>query len=92
METFLDILFLCLLSGSLSMNLSMLKKINQMEKSHELFRAEINDSLCVNDETHRSLLALRESLEATKPMKSNNWDSIREAFKGPVRIEVNERN
>ena len=44
------------------------------------------------DDIHRSLLPLRESLEAAKPMKSNNWDSVREAFKGPVRIEVNERN
>lgn len=25
------------------------------------------------------------------PMKPNNWDSIREAFKGPVRTEGNER-
>jgi hypothetical protein len=38
------------------------------------------------------LLALRESLEATKPIKPNNWDSMKEAFKGPTRVEVNERN
>ncbi len=47
--------------------------------------------IIVNDHD-RSLLALRELLEPTKPMKSNNWDSVREAFKGPVRIESNERN
>ena len=46
---------------------------------------------CVND-TNRSLLALRDSLDQTKPIKPNNWDSFREAFKGPARIEVNERN
>ena len=40
---------------------------------------------------NRSLLALKESFEA-KPIKPNNWDSFREAFKGPVRVEINERN
>lgn len=44
------------------------------------------------DGIERSLLALKESQEAAKPIKSNNWDSVREAFKGPVRVEINERN
>lgn len=51
--------------------------------------AQLND---VQDELHRSSLALRTTQEPTKPMKSNNWDSVRECFKGPARIEVNERN
>ena len=46
----------------------------------------------VKNDNDRSLLAMREILEPTKPMKSNNWDSVREAFKGPARIDVNERN
>jgi hypothetical protein len=25
------------------------------------------------------------------PIKPNNWDSVREAFKGPVRVDLNER-
>lgn len=89
METFLNILLLSMLSLSISVNIAVLKKITKLEQSHETIRAE---NLSVNDETRRSLLALRDILEATKPMKSNNWDSIREAFKGPTRIEVNERN
>jgi hypothetical protein len=44
------------------------------------------------DGLERSLMALRDTLETTKPIKSNNWDSVREAFKGPVRNDVNERN
>ena len=28
----------------------------------------------------------------TPPIKPNNWDSVRSAFTGPVRAEVNERN
>lgn len=46
----------------------------------------------VEEKFDRHLLDLRDSLEPTKPMKSNNWDSIREAFRGPTRVDVNERN
>jgi hypothetical protein len=46
----------------------------------------------VKEDIHRSSLALRESLETAKPIKPNNWDSVKEAFKGPVRVEINERN
>lgn len=44
------------------------------------------------DDLNRFLLSFRETLEATKPIKPNNWDSFREAFKGPTRVEINERN
>lgn len=44
----------------------------------------------VKNDNDRSLLAMRELLEPAKPMKSNNWDSVREAFKGPTRIEIND--
>lgn len=40
----------------------------------------------------RQLLDLKEVFQATTPIKPNNWDSVREAFKGPVRVEINERN
>lgn len=46
----------------------------------------------IKEDIHRSSLALREALETAKPIKPNNWDSVKEAFKGPVRIEINERN
>ena len=39
------------------------------------------------EDIHRSSLALREALETAKPIKPNNWNSVKEAFKGPVRIE-----
>ncbi len=44
------------------------------------------------DDMHRFLVELRESLVSTKPIRPNNWDSMKEAFKGPTRIEINERN
>jgi hypothetical protein len=40
----------------------------------------------------RSMLALRDTLEPTKPMKSNNWDSIREAFKRPPKVDLDDRD
>lgn len=44
-----------------------------------------------------SLETIRELLDANKPItsegKPNNWDSVKEAFKGPTRaIDLNERN
>lgn len=40
----------------------------------------------------RSMVALESTLEPTIPMKSNNWDSIREAFKRPPRVDLNDRD
>ena len=96
METFFDIAFLCLLTYSIIKNVSMSKDIHLIQLENEYFKRKFLltcDELCVKtDDTNRSLLALRDLLEPTKPMKSNNWDSIREAFKGPARVEINERN
>jgi hypothetical protein len=36
-------------------------------------------------------LVLKHPQATNKSIKPNNWDSMREAFKGPVRIEINER-
>jgi hypothetical protein len=36
------------------------------------------------------LLSREPTNSTTKPIKPNNWDSVREAFKGPVRVD-NER-
>lgn len=54
---------------------------------------EINQTLSnISAQIDRSMLAQRDALEPTKPIKSNNWDSIREAFKGPTRIDLNDRD
>ena len=45
----------------------------------------------IKDDMYRFLVELRES-HSTKPIKPNNWDSMKEAFKVPTRIEINERN
>jgi len=53
---------------------------------------QINVLEQVNTDNNRSLQAILERLDAAKPIKPNNWDSVKEAFKGPVRVEINERN
>ncbi len=39
-----------------------------------------------------SFAALKESPEFTKPIKPNNWDSMKAAFKGPTRVESDVRD
>lgn len=85
METFLHLAVLCLLAFSISTNLTLIGKMKNLEAKVELL-------LQKKDDIHRSMLALREPLETTKPIKPNNWNSMKEAFKGPSRIEGNERN
>lgn len=46
----------------------------------------------IKNDNERSVQVILERLEAAKPIKTNNWDSVKQAFKGPVRIEVHERN
>lgn len=49
----------------------------------------------MSDDFDRSLATLRDSLKTANPIpptKPNNWDSIRESFKNPSKIEINERN
>jgi hypothetical protein len=65
---------------------------NLQTDEKEFYRLHLNKIDEVSANLDRSLLALRESLETAKPIKPNNWDSFREAFKGPTRVEINERN
>lgn len=101
MELFLQTLFALALYAGVFCNLVLLMKIkkkNKQQIDHVLsligdHQIEILDVLGkIAEDNDRSFLALRETLSPTKPMKTNNWDSMREAFKGPVRIEANERN
>jgi hypothetical protein len=74
----------------------MSKKVKSIDVENEFFKRKFLNTcdqlLGEIDKNHRSLLVLRDALETAKPIKPNNWDSIKEAFKGPVRVEVNERN
>ena len=53
---------------------------------------EVDDKIVqISNQVDRSLLDLRQALEPTKPIKPNNWDSVRKAFQGPVKVD-NERD
>jgi hypothetical protein len=41
----------------------------------------------VKDDNLRSMQKILELLDSAKPIKTNNWDSVREAFKAPVRTD-----
>lgn len=96
MELILDIFFWIMLISIPIMNVFILKRLDNIEKYEDSlikFQSCMVDA--INEQTeqiNRSMLALKESIEPTKPIKTNNWDSIAKAFKGPTRIEVNERN
>jgi len=104
MEIFFDLTLIFLLYTSTIMGFVNFKKLYDIKKSHEDLRNEftelsitlvenfgdIDDKIVeLSNQNDRSMLALRETLEPAKPMKSNNWDSFREAFKGPTRNDVN---
>lgn len=74
-----------------------IKKIVLKLQSNESEQEEVKEivSDLIKDirslKTQMGSLSLPESQSPQSPMKPNNWDSIREAFKGPVRTEANER-
>lgn len=44
----------------------------------------------IQQEIYRSVEYIKDSLETKSPIRPNNWDSVREAFKRPQRLDVNE--
>ncbi len=96
-----------MLCSSLLLNFVIYKKFIERKKAQEAFHERLVNEISRNSENidhvsmkvdamanglDRSMLSLKELQETTKPIKPNNWDSVKEAFKGPTRIEVNERN
>ena len=65
------------------------KLISAIDMSDGRMMGAITD---LSTKIDRSMLAFERNLETTKPMKSNNWDSIREAFKGPTKVDRNDRD
>lgn len=107
MEILFDILLITLLLVSTWLNFVIYRKFVQDKASLDAFHERLVNEISRNSEhsnyasnkmdamsnyLDRSMLSLKDLLETTKPIKPNNWDSVKEAFKGPTRIEVNERN
>jgi hypothetical protein len=68
-----------------------LVSLDEFGKDIDRLDSSVKHNSSVVENIHRFLLAQKEA-ETTKPIRPNNWDSVKEAFKGPVRIEINERN
>jgi predicted nuclease with TOPRIM domain len=69
------------LNGRLDLAFDILSDFS--EKLHKL-----SNQLDTLEEIHRSLLNSKENSETAKPIKPNNWDSFREAFRGPTKVEI----
>ena len=91
MEIFFTILVGVEIFLILCLNVFIVKKVMCLEISALGREQSLINNLHTVNELNRSLLA-RSNSDNAKPMKSNNWDSVKNCFKGPSRVEVNERN
>ena len=105
METFLTTTVILLLSTCVLYNFYYLQKMIEKIESLEEFQRKIAVTLIENThyyeiaskkidgityEIERQVSALKEQIESTKPIKSNNWDRINQAFTRPTRVDLNE--
>lgn len=101
METFFSTIFIFLLILSITIHLRLLGRQKLIQIQYEKTEVENLDNMNIIIENlgeiddkivhiDRSLQELKEQLEA-KPMKSNNWDSVRDVFsKSSRNVELNE--
>lgn len=104
MESFLTFLICFVLSLSILVNLVFLIAIPKMLRaSKKVLSSPVDDMQSImlrrideifdtNKTNYSDLRQLLEPASTMLPPKTNNWDSVRTAFKGPVRVEINERN
>lgn len=99
MESFLDMFVVFTLSISVLANIVFLvntrkssKACDKILKEYPEVFGDIVDKIEFNSaEIHRSLLDLKDSIQPIKPsIRPNNWDSMREAFKAPTKVAVDE--
>lgn len=83
--------FYCLSKSSVSHAGKLILICERLDKVKEevmVINERIDD---LNEEINRLFLDQKNATE-TKPMKTNNWDSFREAFKGPKKAGVDGRD
>lgn len=70
-------------------------RIGRLERHETVFNQNfLNIEYKIEDVEERlnRIELAKENIELTKPMKPNNWDSIKQVFKKPARSEINESN
>lgn len=65
---------------------------NQLEYSSTEFDKQLIELNEINKEHHRFLQEVKTYFTPSKPNRPNNWETIRDAFSGPVKVEKHERN
>lgn len=105
MEVFCIVLFFfsCLCNFLLYKELRKLSAAHEIsqkliQESHEVLNELCEDLGRIDDHVvdcnnvlHMLSKDFKQAESPNKPIKPNNWDSVREAFKGPTRVEINER-
>lgn len=75
---------------TIAMQVLILNKLDALESDIRIREICHNRVMSSLSDLNRLLLAGNNSDNA-KPMKSNNWDSVKNCFKGPSRVDINER-
>lgn len=68
------------------------KDLKTLSKNCGFIRIALEQSHQQISELIQLSSTLKQTQEPTRPTRANNWDSMREAFKVPIKAEVNERN
>lgn len=86
---------ICAAAFSFALNWVFMVRVARLEECHKnfdenllKFEFKIEDA----EERLNRLELAKESIEPTKPIKPNNWDSMRQIFKKPVRVDIDESN
>lgn len=88
MEVFCIILLMLLLVG----NFLLYRETRKISASLKTFESKQADHTIYLKHIFDIVNSIPQANGAPQtPIKPNNWDSIREAFKGPTRVEINER-
>lgn len=91
MDIIFDLIFFMAFVASITMNAILIKKLS---KVHSATLINTDEMKIVNreiSELRRHLFVLSQGATSSdSSMKPNNWDNLRDAFRGPSR--VNERN
>ena len=106
METILDIILIFACTTSIVTNLVYLFSVKKLNRAADLSLKDIpelreNQSILLKDFgifhskvdsflSKSDQLLQEPTISPNRPIKPNNWDSMREAFKGPARVELNE--
>jgi hypothetical protein len=87
MDITLEILLFFGFAASIATNIFCLLSIQNLNKILSSYDKKLDKAM-----TESNKPAPEQPSSSIPPTKPNNWDSMKQAFKGPVRVQINERN